>query len=455
MTDTRTSPPPEADPSTPEATGPGAELSASSSRAPGPASRSLWRHRDFVLLWSSQTISEMGTRISAISVPLLAASTLHATTFQVSLITALTWLPYLFFALPAGVIVDRVRKRRLMIWCDLVRFGLMASVPVAAFGWELTLAHVYVAVSLCGVLTVFFNVAYRTQLPLLVSQEQLVEGNGKLETSESVAELIGPAGGGLLVGLLGAVRTIMADALSFVLSALMLCLIRGDRSVDGEVDEDERVPFRAALRDGLGFVLGHPLLRRLLATSSTSNFFVMGMTGIEILYLVDELEASPFVVGLVFTVGTIGGLVTGLLAPRLTERIGTARVIWVAMAAPGPLYLLIPLATPGWGVVLYAIGLTAFSANTVLYNAAEASYRQRITPPELMGRANASVLWVCFGVIPLGAVFGGALATWAGLRVALLVCVLGMWSASLFVVFSPLRRMRDFAEEPGELVAAG
>lgn len=398
-----------------------------------------------MLLFSAQTLSETGTRVSGVAVPLLALTVLHASAFEVSLLTALAWLPYVVFALPAGVLVDRVRKRRLMVVCDLARMLLMASLPLAGLLWTLTLAQLYLVVSLCGVLTVFFQVAYRTQLPLLVDAGHLVEGNGKLETSESVAELAGPALGGLLTGLCGAARTVATDAVSFLLSACLLTSIgtgpgRAETARDGTSGS---VPFRAAVREGLSFVLGHPILRRLLACSATNNFFVVAMSGIQVVYLVHELHASPLVVGLVFSSGTVGGLLTGLYARQLAAVLGTARVIRVAMTVPGPFYLLIPLATPGWGVALYGLGLSALSANAVLYNSAMGAYAQRICPPALLGRMNASNLWVCFGVIPLGALFGGTLGTWIGLRTTLLVCALGVWAACLFVLCSPLRRMRD------------
>ncbi|MDH6440259.1 MFS family permease [Streptomyces sp. SAI-144] len=403
----------------------------------------VWTHRNFMLLWAGQTASEMGTRVSNIALPLLAVTTLHASAFQVSLITAFTWLPYVFFALPAGVITDRVRTRRLMVWCDILRTVLVASIPASALWWRPSLGYLYVVVAACGVLTVFFNVAYRALLPSLVDEDQLISANGKMGMSQSLAELAGPAVGGLLTGVLGALRTMWVDASSFLLSVATLVMIktRDPRTEPGP--PAERQSFRKQVSEGLRYVLKHPILSRLLLCSSTSNFFVMGMSGIEIVYLVKGLHASPMVVGLVFSVGTVGGLITGMLASRISERVGTARVIWLSMVVPGPLYLLIPLSFPGWGIVLYALGLTAFSANAVLYNAAESSYRQRVCPPEMRGRMSASMLWIAYGTIPLGALFGGALASWIGMRPALVVFALGMWAASLFVVFSPLRGLRD------------
>ncbi|MFI7280836.1 MFS transporter [Micromonospora chersina] len=402
---------------------------------------SLWRSRDFLLLWSGQTVSEVGTRISGVAVPLLAAGVLDATVFQVSLLTVLAWLPYLFFSLPAGMLADRVDQRRLMIVCDLGRAALLLSVPVVALAGHLTLPFLYAVVGLSGVLTVAFTVAYRSLLPALVPADGLTSANARLEVSENLAALAGPSAGGVLVGLLGAARTFVADAASFLASAVTLLLMRHRPAPRAA----GRVPVRAALTEGLGFIRRQRILALVLACTATSNFFVMATRSIEVPYLLRVLHASPATIGLLFSLGSVGGLLAGVLAGRVTALLGGARTIWVSMAVPGPLYLLMPLARPGWGALLYAVGTAAFAANAVLFNVAAMSYRQRVTPARLLGRVNAAFLWICYGAIPLGALVGGTLGTRLGLRPALLVCVLGMWSAALFVVCSPLRRMRDFA----------
>lgn len=402
-----------------------------------------------MLLWSGQTVSELGTRISSIAVPLLAANDLDASVFQISLLTSLAWLPYLLFSLPAGILADRVDQRKLMIICDLGRMALMVSLPLVALVWELTLWFLYVVVGLSGVLTVLFTVAYKSTLPRLVEPHQLVDGNAKLVMSQDFAELVGPTVSGLLIGLVGATRTFVSNGFAFLVSAVTLWLIREAPAERGTPPADgERVPLRVEMTDGLAFIRSQPILVKILACTTTSNFFVMASGSIEVTFMLRELHASPLMVGLVFSVSAIGGLAVGAVANRLSNSIGTARVIWVAMVAPGPLYLLMPLAQPGWGVLLYGVGLAAFSGNVVLYNVASMSYRQRITPPDLLGRVNASFLWICYGVIPLGALFGGALGSQLGLRAALWIFVLGTWSAALFVVFSPLRTMRDMPAVP-------
>ncbi|PZF96502.1 MFS transporter, partial [Micromonospora deserti] len=310
----------------------------------------LWRSRDFGLLWGGQTVAELGTRISSVVVPLLAAGALGASVFQVSLLTFLAWLPYLLFSLPAGILADRVDQRRLMIACDLGRAALLLSVPVVALVGQLTLAFLYAVVGLSGVLTVFFTVAHKSVLPQLVPAEQLLDGNAKLTISQDSAELVGPTIGGVLVGLVGAAKTFLATGSAFLVSAVALLLIRHRPAAR---PRHARPSLRAELTGGLGFIRRQRILVAILACTTTSNFFVMASGSIEVVFMLRELHASPALVGLVFSVSAVGGLVVGALAGQLTAWIGSARVIWVAMATPGPLYLLMPLAQPGWGVLLY------------------------------------------------------------------------------------------------------
>lgn len=425
-----------------------APAAAAGPAAPAPAAP-LWRSRNFLLLWGGQTVGELGARISGVAVPLLAATALHASVFQISLLSFLGWLPYLLFSLPAGILADRVDQRKLMIACDLARMALMLSLPLAALLWELRLWYLYLVVGVCGVFTVLFNVAYKSMLPRLAGPDRLVDANAKIVMSQEFAELIGPTLSGLLIGLVGTARTFFSNGLAFLVSAVTLALLReAPRPAAAETsDGGGRAGLRAETSEGLAFIRSRPILLAILACTATSNFFVIAKSSIEVTFLVRELHASSLAVGLVFSVSAVGGLAVGAVASRLSRRIGTARIIWVAMAVPGPLYALMPLATPGWGLLMYGFGLAAFSANVGLYNIAATSYQQRVTPAHLLGRVNAAFMWICLGVIPIGALFGGALGSGLGLRTTLWICVLGTWSAALFVVFSPLRTMRDMPAE--------
>lgn len=418
------------------------------SREPAPspsAARSLWRHGDFLLLWSGQTVSDMGSAVTTLALPLLAVTVLGATTFQVSLITFLTYLAYLLITLPAGVVVDQLRKHGLMMWCDVARVLLVGSIPIAAVLWHVSLWQIYVVALFGGALSVFFDVAYQSYLPALVQGEQLVDANGKLGTTNALAGLVGPSLGGALVGFIGAAKAIAVDAASFALSALSLVMIRTPEPKPER--RAEHVTFRAAMHEGLSFVIKHPILRKIVACTGTSNLFGSCSQAVEVVFLIRTLHAHPGVVGVLFSLGAVGGLVGGLTAGWFAARIGSARIIWVSILLPSPLYVLIPLAGPGWGTLLFAVGNFAFSFSALLYNTAQVSYRQRICPPELLGRMNASVRWIVWGTLPLGSVLGGALGTWLGVRPTLWVGVVGSALAGLFVFFSPLRGMRDVPDQ--------
>ncbi|MEU7134965.1 MFS transporter [Streptomyces sp. NPDC046261] len=408
---------------------------------------SLWRNRNFMLLWTGQGMGTLGPRVALVAMPLLAIDVLHASTFQVSLLTLLGWLPYLLFSLPAGVVVDRLDQRRTMIACDLGRMLLLLSIPVAGMAGWLSLTYLYLVVGTTGVLTVFFTVAYRSQLPKLVRSTQLVDANGKLGMSDALAEMGGPAIAGLLVGLVGAARGLFANAATYGLSALTLGLIKVPATAE-PASPAQRVPFRTAMAEGFAFVRRETVLQRLLFCTSFCNFFAMAASSVQVTFMARQLHASSAVIGLVFSCAAIGGLLAGAFANRLSSAIGSARIVWVSMLAPGPLYLLMPAARPGWGLIMFAVGLAAFSANSTLFNSASISYRQRVCPPDLLSRVSSVYLWMSYGAVPLGSLFGGTLGTTVGLRTTMWICVLGMWGAALFVLFSPLRTTRDIPGIP-------
>ncbi|GAA2032557.1 MFS transporter [Catenulispora yoronensis] len=415
----------------------------------GTPRRSLWHHRDFLLLWSGQAVSELGSAITVLAVPLAAVVLLESSTFQVGLLTAMSTLPFLLVALPAGALVDRAAKHRLMMWCDLGRLLLLGSVPLATLpGLHLTYLHLLVVALLTGVLTVFFDVAYQSYLPVLLAKEDLVDGNGKLGTTAAFAQFAGPAVGGLLVGALGAARSLIADAGTYAVSAVTLFLIRTPESPPHPSHRERRI--RDDIKEGLHFVVKHPILRRIVACTGTANLFNAMMLAVEMPFMVRVLGLRPGGVGLVLTLGALGGIAGGLIAKPLATRYGSARIIWLAPLVIGLPTFLAPLATPGWGVLLYAAGLAFYGMGAVVYNVAQVSYRQAITPHALLGRMNASVRFIVWGTMPLGALLGGALGTWFGLRAVVWIAVFGSYAAVLWVVFSPLRTLLDVpTPDPG------
>jgi MFS family permease len=406
-----------------------------------------------MLLWSGQTVSEVGSAITTLAVPLVALLSLHATTFEVGALAACTNVAFLFVALPAGAWVDRWRKRRVMLWSDAGRVIVLGSIPLAKAFDALRLPQLYAVAVLSGVLTVFFDVAYQSYLPELVERDQLVEGNGKIGASQAFGQVAGPGLGGALVGAVGAAYAVVIDAASFAISTVATFAIR--RPEPRPLAAGTPRNLRGEIREGLSFVLGHPILRKIVGCTATNNFFSGGLFAIETVYLLRTLHASPGVIGLVLSVGSLGGLIGGVLAGRIAARVGTARVIWLSMVIGGPFGLLAAAAFRGWGVVLVAASFFAFSAASVIYNTAQVSYRQAVSPRALLGRMNASVRFIVWGTLPLGSLMGGVLGSVIGLRATVLVCALGMWASALWVVFSPLFGMRDVpGEDPTPVPAA-
>ena len=406
----------------------------------GPA---LWRHRNFLLLWSGQTVSEMGSAITQLALPLTAVVVLGASTLQVGLLTSAGTAAFALIALPAGAIVDRRAKRRLMIWCDAARMLIIGSVPLAAAFHVLSLGQLYVVAILAGVCTVFFDVSYQSYLPVLITREDLVDGNGKLGATQSFAQVTGPALGGGLVGLVGAAGAMAADAISYAVSVASLLAIRA-REEPPQLDRHRTL--RAEISEGLSFVLRHPILRKIVACTGTANLFGGMAVAVEIIFLVRILHVRPAAVGLLIAVASLGGVAGGVFAGRLSRLIGSARIIWFSVLVLGLPQLLVPLAEPGGLVVLFPVWFAAFSFSAVVYNVAQVSYRQAICPPRLLGRMNAAVRWVVWGTLPLGGLLGGALGTWLGVRATLWIAFAGSWAAGWWVYFSPLRRLRNIPE---------
>ncbi|MFC0431657.1 MFS transporter [Kutzneria buriramensis] len=401
---------------------------------------SLRQHRDFRQLWVGDTLSQFGASIGQFAIPALAVTQLAATPFEVGALSAAETAAFLLVGLPAGVWVDRLRRRPLMLRADLCRFALLMTIPVAWWLHVLTVWQLIVVALLVGLLTVFFDVAYQSYLPSLVGREHIVEGNAKLQISQSAAQVSGPALGGLLVQLIGAATSVLATALGFLSSALFLLRIR---TSEPQPERTERRGMRAEIAEGLRFVLHQPTLRAITFCTGTSNLFNSIAGAAMLLFLIRQLHVDTGIAGLLMTAGGVGGLLGGLTATRWSRAFGQARTIWLAPLVTSPLSLLMPLTERGWRLILFAVAIFAFGLGAVVYNVAQVSYRQAICPDQLLGRMNASVRFLVWGTMPIGGLIGGALAAWLTPRGALWVGSVGEVLAVLWVLASPLRTMRD------------
>jgi MFS family permease len=405
----------------------------------------LWRNRDFTLFWAGQTVGDLGTAVSAVVLPLIAVSTLDAGPFAVGALAAAAWLPWLLIGLPAGAWVDRLPHRPVLVSCDVVRLGLIGSVPGAAAAGLLGLAQLYVVAFGTGVATVFFQVAYQAYLPTLVDRADLVEGNAKLQGSQSVAAVGGPGLGGLLSQVMRAPYALAVDAASYLVSAATLLAIRTRAAPRLPTARD---PLRREVAAGARYVLADPLLRVLMIAPAVGNPFSTGVQALAVLFLVRTVGVQPGVVGLLFAAGSLGSIVGAMLARRIARAIGTARALWVPIAVTAPAALLMPLTENDARLACFVVGSFLLEAGVLVYNVTVVAWRQAYVPAPLIGRVVATMRFLLFGTIPLGGLLGGALAGWIGVREAIWVLVAGGLLMPLILIASPLRKLRDMPDAP-------
>jgi MFS family permease len=405
---------------------------------------SLWRHRDFRQLRAAESISQVGTQITLLALPVLAVTLLDATPLEMGVLTALETAAFLVIGLPAGAWVDRWRRKRVMVANDLIRAVALGSLPVAWALDALTLEQLFVVAAVTGTATVFFDVAYQSYLPTLVERNQIVDGNGKLEMSRAVAQVAGPGVTGVLLRVLGAPLLIAFDAVSFLLSALFLGRIR---HADVPPDRSTRRRLRTEIAEGLSFVVRHPLLRRIVACTGTSNLASSMTTTLLVLFALRTLGLSESDLGFVFSAGAVGGLVGAVTAARFARFVGEGRAIPLSTLIFLPFSALTPLAALGAPSVLLVLSMFGFSWAVVAYNVVQVSFRQRLCPPPLLGRMNASVRFLVFGTMPLGGLLGGLLGSWLGVLTTLWLAVGVQVLAAVWVVASPLMSMRELPDE--------
>src|SRR5215213_3808197 len=408
---------------------------------------SLWRNGDFLRLWSAQTISQFGSQITALALPLAAILVLDASTFEVAALTAVEWTPWLLLSLPAGAWVDRLPRRRVLVVTDLGRAVALVSIPVAYAFDALTLWQLYGVGFLTGTLTVFFEVAYVAYLPSLVGRPQLGDGNSKLEITRSAAQLGGPGFAGLLVQAFSAPVAILADAISFLGSAAFLGAIRRREEVQPRAEGARLV---AEVVEGIRFVLGHPFMRPSMAFIASSNFFYNVVFGIFLVYAVRTLDLDAARIGLAFTLGNIGVLAGAFLATRIGRLLGVGRTILLSAFMLGWPLLLVPLPTGSYALPVFIAVFAVTGFFGVVTNVVGVSLMQAMTPDRLQGRATASRRLVNFGAVPLGSLVGGGLGATIGLRETLWIGAVGATVAFVPMLFAPIRDIRDIPDEPTE-----
>jgi MFS family permease len=412
-------------------------------------SRSLLRHPDFLKLWTAETISVFGSAVTQLALPLIAATVLNVSPFEFGLLTTIEFLPFILFSLPAGVWVDRLRRRPILIAADLGRALAIASIPVAFYFDALTIWQLYLVGFANGILTVFFDVAYQSYLPSVVERDQLVDGNSKLEITRSASQILGPGLAGILIGVFRAPFAMVIDSVSYFVSALFLTWIRRPEppvEAHDTVAHGPKPSMREEVSVGLRYVLGHRWLRNIAATTGTSNFFANVVNAILVLYLVDERGLGPEAIGFAFSVASIGFLVGALTTNRITARLGVGRML--VLTSIGFSVSNLPVAFAPDALIWPALAISGFVGGFcgTGWNINQVSLRQAITPPRMQGRMNATMRFIVWGTIPLGAILGGTLGSLIGLHATIVVGALGGLVAFVPVTLSTVRHIVTMPE---------
>ncbi|MFB7612014.1 MFS transporter [Streptomyces gardneri] len=392
----------------------------------------------FWRFWAAATVSGAGTAVTALALPLVALTVLDATAFQVALLAAAGQVSWLLLSLPAGVLAQRVPLRRLQVTLDLVRFAALGSLPLAWWIGTLTYPHLLFAALVTGSATVLFDIGNSTFLPAVVPAKQLAARNSVMSGTHAVTDTGGPSLGGVLIGAAGPVGALVVDAASYLASAVLLRTLPESRPTPRTGESALRL-----MREGWRYVTGHPVMRPCMIWATAANFLNAALVALTPLYLVREAGLDSVQLGLVLAMDGVGALAGAAVAVRVTTRLGTAWGVIAADLAGGALLLLAPLTTSAGDAYWFALGNAGFAFGTVIGSITTRTYRQTQSPPELLSRVMATVRFVSWGALPLGALTAGLLATRFGAHNALWTVCAAAFLPPLYLFSTKVGRHRD------------
>ena len=405
-------------------------------------SASVLRNRNFQYLWAGQTVSAIGDQMTGLALPVLAITMLHASEWQIGMMNAAGMSMFLLIGLPAGAWVDRWLKRRVMIFADLVRALVLLSVPVAWWAGVLDVTYLIVGAAIISAANVFFDVAYQSVLPIMLPKDQLSKANSALETTKQTSMLVGPAVIGFLLTIVKAPILMVADSISYFVSLFSIGLIKMDEST---IAKKDRGRLRDEIAEGVKFVTKHPIIGRITASTATFNFFNSGVNTLVPILVLRNMDVSPALFGLVFSIGAGAALVGALSAAKIGKLIGQGNTVISALMLSAVASFGFPLAAvigdaSALPIVMVTGSLIGFSS--LVFNITQVSARQALCPEHLLGRMNASIRFFVWGVMPISALLAGAFATWFGLAPVLLVGAIGAVLSTWFIFASPLRGLK-------------
>ena len=412
-------------------------------RTPSTPARSTAAASAFWRYWTGSTVSLLGDAVTAVALPLTAVTVLHASGLEVGLVTAAGYAAWVVIGLPAGVLVGRLPLRGTQVAMDLVRAAALLSIPVAGWFGVLGVPQLVLVALAVSTASVVFDIGNSTLLPSIVGRDELTARNSLTSASVSATQLCGPALGGALVQLTGAAATLLFDVGSYLVSAVMLRSLPRPQRLESAKPS---VSVRQSIREGWRFVTGHPVIRPCVLDATAVNFVCGGIMTLTPIFLIRTLHASPSLVGVLIAAEGAGSLIGAAFTTRLSSRLGSARAVLLAATAMPALIVLMPVASAGWGLLLFAAGNAGFAAAVVVTSILTRTHRQTVTPPELLPRVMATVRFVSWGAVPLGALSCGAAASWLGPRTALWLACTVVLLAPAAIWTSPVRTRRELAD---------
>ncbi|MBB5872725.1 MFS family permease [Allocatelliglobosispora scoriae] len=419
-----------------------------------PPRRGVLRNRDFRLLWAGETTSKFGSAITGVALPLVAVTVLDAGPLGMGVLTALSWVPWLVFGLPAGAWVDRWPRRTVMITCNASALVLLVSVPIVYWLGLLSMGYLLFVALASGIGAVFFSPAYGAYLPSLVDGEDLGEANAKLHGSAQVAFMGGSGVGGVIAAVFGAVGGILVDAITYLVAVVCLGSIRHREPRQVRSADAPRKTIRQDIADGIRFLVRDPYLRIIALCAGVENLLLSGALALLVVFLIKVVAIPAGFVGALLIADSLGGLAGALIANRVSRKLGTARALIVLAITTAPFGLLIPLTTDGFGMLFFAVGMGVPAAGMVACGIISGTFRMRYCPPQMQGRVSTSAMVIVYGSMPIGALIGGLLGSTLGITTGLWIMLGALAAAKWLRLIGPIKRSRDLPTEPAAAVPA-
>jgi MFS family permease len=403
-------------------------------------------NKNFYLLWYGQTVSLFGSQISVIAVPLTAVTFLNATSWQMGILQALGSLPFFLFSLFVGVWIDRSKRKPFLLYTNIISALLLLTIPLLYFLGILHMHHLYIIIFLTATASMIFELAYLSYMPSIVTTKQIAQANSKLEASRSISSIAGPSLAGWLISILTAPFAIIIDALSFIISSVLIDFIKSNEQVQPSKSQN----LFQSIKEGLVIILKEPIFKSITFSTAILNFCGSAFGAVYILYLVKSLEISSFYLGLVLGVGSVGALLGSFVTNQLIVRLGIGKSLIVSclMIVSGSIVVpLIPIHVNLYvKFLLLCLGQLFSTIGSTIYFITQVSLRQTITPNHLLGRVNASNRFVSRGFMPLGAFIGGILGSWISIRITLLIFGFGFVLSAIILLLSPVAKLKEMTE---------